>query len=193
MQLPRITWLFLSLAANAAMVPATPPDDGQWILADRQTMRLSPRVFRSLPTGIVKYLVRRGCSIPQSPEAGTTAPHNVIRGEFQRPGQRDWAVLCSTKSESSILVFGGARTQSVTETAKAKDIDFLQRMDEGKIVYSRVIGTVDRQYIWKHFQWYGGSQPPPIDHHGINDAFAGKGSVVLYWYRGRWLKLQGAD
>jgi len=32
-------------------------------------------------------------------------PNNVIKGEFARPGQIDWAVLCSVKGVSTILVF----------------------------------------------------------------------------------------
>jgi hypothetical protein len=40
---------------------------------------------------------------------------------------------------------------------------------------------------------YGGPKPPPLDHEGISDIFIGKASVVWYWYRDRWLKLQGAD
>ena len=38
-----------------------------------------------------------------------------------------------------------------------------------------------------------GPEPPPIDHQGINYAFIEKASVVLYWYEGQWLCLQGAD
>jgi hypothetical protein len=36
-------------------------------------------------------------------------------------------------------------------------------------------------------------KPPRIDHKGIDDAFVGKASEVHYYYRGKWLELQGAD
>jgi hypothetical protein len=45
----------------------------------------------------------------------------------------------------------------------------------------------------RHYDAYGSVKPPPIDHQGIDDAFAGKASVVLYFYRGKWLELTGAD
>jgi hypothetical protein len=32
-----------------------------------------------------------------------------------------------------------------------------------------------------------------MDHQGIDDAFVGKASVALYFYRGMWLQLSGAD
>ena len=48
-------------------------------------------------------------------------------------------------------------------------------------------------YILSHNRDYGGPEPPPIDHDGVNDVFAEKASVVHYFYRGRWLALTGAD
>jgi hypothetical protein len=32
-----------------------------------------------------------------------------------------------------------------------------------------------------------------IDHNGIDDAFLEKASITWYWYKGRWMQLQGAD
>ncbi len=79
------------------------------------------------------------------------------------------------------------------EIEKPQDIDRLQGWADGKIVYSRVITAVDGRYITDHYNAYGGEKPPPIDHRGIDDAFAGKASEVLYFYRGQWLRLAGAD
>jgi hypothetical protein len=45
----------------------------------------------------------------------------------------------------------------------------------------------------EHYKAYGGEKPPAIDHEGINDLFYGKASEVLYFYRGKWLHLTGAD
>jgi len=38
-----------------------------------------------------------------------------------------------------------------------------------------------------------GTEPPPVDRLGIDDAFPGKASVTCYWYEGKWLRLTGAD
>jgi hypothetical protein len=71
--------------------------------AERRIVRLPPAAFPELPGSVVHELQRRGCTIPQ--EAYTKKPHNVIHGEFARSGHKDWAVLCSIRGVSSILVF----------------------------------------------------------------------------------------
>src|ERR1700730_8470134 len=77
----------------------------QWKVADAATVRLSPQSFHQLPHNIIRSLQNRGCTIPQ--EFGNSEPHNVVSGEFITRGRRDWAVLCSRKRSSSILVFWG--------------------------------------------------------------------------------------
>lgn len=164
----------------------------RWQAADAATVRLKPAVFAQLPSHIVSFLQKRQCTVSQS--FGNLKPHNVIRGELARAGQFDWAVLCSRNRVSSILIFWNASTKSVGEIARSDDHDFLHVVDgEGKIGFSRAIGIVGKDYILDHFREYGGRKPPPIHHHGINDAFVEKASTVHYFYRKRWLKLQGAD
>jgi hypothetical protein len=64
----------------------------------------------------------------------------------------------------------------------------------GRVVgYSRALGVAQPGIHREHYDAYGGPKPPPIDHDGIGDIFVEKASVVWYWYRGRWLQLQGAD
>jgi hypothetical protein len=164
----------------------------QWKLADAATVRLLPQSFHQLPHSIIRSLQNRGCTIPQ--EFGNSEPHNVISGEFITKGQTDWAVLCSRKRRSSIFVFWGGSVRKVSAIAASPDIRFLQTIDGGgSIGFSRAIGAVGRHYILKHYHEYGGPKPPSIDHQGINDAYVEKGSVVHYYYRGKWLELHGAD
>jgi len=82
---------------------------------------------------------------------------------------------------------------NLAETAKRKDIDLLQSWGDGKMVYSWAITPVGKEYIMRHYHAYGGPKPPPINHQGINDTFFGKASVVLYFYKRKWLQLTGAD
>lgn len=163
----------------------------QWDLANSQVRRLPPSAFAQLPTPIQAELQRRRCTIPQVPMIET--PHNVIQGEFAKPGQTDWAVLCSTGRVTSILVFWNGSALNPVEIAKANDLDRLQGWGGEKIVYDWVISPVDRKFIMQHYTAYGGEKPPPIDHQGVEDAIYGKGSSVLYFYRGKWLHLTGAD
>ncbi len=164
----------------------------KWHIADVETLRLKPAAFSQLPKNIVSFLQKRSCTVPQS--FGSSTPHNVIRGQFARSGQFDWAVLCSRNRVSSILVFWNGSTKSVAEIASSEDKGFLQTIDgAGNVGFSRAIDVVDKDYILKHYREYGGRKPPQIKHQGINDAFVEKASSVLYFYRKRWLELQGAD
>ena len=116
-----------------------------------------------------------------------------IRGQFARPGQTDWAVLCSINGVSTILVFWNSSEKNPAEIARVADRDRLQGAGGDVIVYSRAISPVGKSFILQHYQAYGGPQPPPLDHQGIDDAFVEKASVVLYFHQGKWLTLTGAD
>src|SRR5689334_18492660 len=92
-------------AAVAGSGLAQPSPDLQRLIeaADRQVVRLSPAAFPELPKNLRAELQRRGCKIPQLPMV--RGRQNVIKGQFAKPGQTDWAVLCSIERVSSILVF----------------------------------------------------------------------------------------
>ena len=144
-----------------------------------------------LPVPLIAELQRRGCTIPQ--EVFSKSPNNVISGRFAKRGQTDWAVLCSVNRRSSILVFWNASPSNPAELAPGPDIDFLQSLAGGKIGFSRGISAVAKNYITQHHKIHDGPKPPPIDHQGINDAFLSKGSVVQYFFEGKWIELTGAD
>jgi hypothetical protein len=163
-----------------------------WPAADKATVRLKPAAFPDLPDAVRRYLEQRGCEVPQA--FSEKPPHNVVRGRFTSAARTDIAVLCSTNHSSSVLVFRGGTTSSVAVLAKHPDEDFLQVVDaDGAVGYSRALGIASPDYIRKHHAAYGGRKPPPLNHDGIDDIFVEKGSVVWYWYGGRWLQLQGAD
>ena len=160
--------------------------------ADRATIRLSPSAFPELPGAVRRELERRGCVIPQA--FSNRTPHNIVRGRFTSSAHKDWAVLCSRRQVSSILVFRSGSVASVLELARQPDRDRLQHVGPGGVIgYSRALGVADPKFIKEHHEWYGGPKPPPLDHDGINDMFVGKASVVWYRYAGRWLQLTGAD
>lgn len=183
--------------ADTAEIRARPgvaagiPTAADWSAADSATVRLSPTAFPELPAGIVRALLALGCTVPQL--WGAEKSHNVIRGEFARRGQTDWAVLCSRNRESALLVFWGGAADSVAEHPSVPDLNFLQGVGNDEIGFSRVIGIAGREYILDHYREYGGPEPPPIDHDGIEDAFEGKASAILYFYKGEWHTLTGAD
>lgn len=153
--------------------------------------RLRVENYPELPSGVAAVLQSRSCTIPQPHKDGPA--RNVIRGEFFRKRQKGWAVLCSSGGKSSILVFRNDHDRSPDEIAKDTDSHFLIDTPQGWTSYSREISAVDRKFIFYHYRAYGGPEPPPIDHKGIDDAFLEKASITWYWYNGKWMQLQGAD
>src|SRR5262252_1598333 len=108
-------------------------------VADLHTRRLKPSAFPELPQAVMTELQRRGCTIPQLPGARRS---NVIKGQFAKPGQTDWAVLCSIRRISAILVFWNGSASNVSEIAKGKDIGRLQTGAGDQIDYSWGIAPV---------------------------------------------------
>lgn len=185
-----VNTLRLALAL-AVMAAVSVGQDLNFQEAERQIVRLPPTAFTRLPAAVVRELQRRGCTIPQ--EVFSKTPNNAVRGQFARPGQMDWAVLCSVNGASSILVFWNGSANSPADLAVAEDKIYLQGLGGDKIGFSRGISAVGKDYITRHQVAFGGPKLPPIDHQGINDAFVGKASVVQYFFEGTWLQLAGAD
>jgi hypothetical protein len=172
----------ITAALLAITVPAWPQSESSGQTGrEYAVVRLRPTAFPELPKNLVVELKRRGCTIPQP---YTNRKANVIRGEFAKPGQTDWAVLCSKSGFSSILVFWNGSEHNPTKIARWQE--------EPTVIYDHFINPVGRKFISDHYRAYDGPKPPPIDHQGIESG-GEKASVVLYLYRGKWLKLQGAD
>ena len=163
----------------------------QWEKANREVVRLAPSSFNQLPKTVRQELERRNCTIPQVWNGHQ--PGNVIYGEFLKKGQKDWAVLCSVRLKSSILVLPAASPQTAFKLEEEEDLNMLQGVGDGKIGYSREITPVDEAFIREHRMANGETKLPALDHLGINDAVAEKGSVVFYYYQNKWLRLTGSD
>ena len=189
-------WVFPKMDAKMAgiLAPgARPPEDFQarFDPAAKAILSVPPDAFPQLPETIISTLRALECKIPQPSASGP--PRNVIPGDFFAQGQAGWAVLCSSGGFSSILVFRDNFDAHPEELAKSEDKGYLQDVGNDKIAYSREITAVDRKFIMTHYRAYGGPEPPPIEHQGIDDAFLEKASVTYYWYQGKWMRLQGAD
>jgi hypothetical protein len=172
---------------------ARSPEDYQarFDAAAKAILLVPPDAFPQLPDTVKSTLRSLKCAIPQPSASGP--PRNVIRGDFFTRGQTGWAVLCSSGGFSSILVFRDNLDAHPEELERSEDKDYLQGLGNDEIGYSREITAVDRKFIMSNYRAYGGPEPPPIDHQGIDNAFLEKASATLYWYEGKWLRLQGAD
>src|SRR5579859_6550760 len=134
MDTPLIALLLVTIPFRAAFTQ--PPEDlkSRFDGAERRIVRLPPTAFPELPGSVVRELQRRGCTIPQTPY--TKKPHNVIKGEFAKPGQTDWAVLCSVKSISTILVFWKGSETNPAAIAPMEDRNYLQTINTADPGYS---------------------------------------------------------
>jgi hypothetical protein len=165
-----------------------------------QMKRLAPSAFPDLPNAVRGELERRGCTIPQ---ANGRQPNNVVRGEFAKSGQRDWALFCSTNEAGGyttrLLVFWNGTAQSPAEFESFPDGEYLSwNVDAPSQVFlSRSLSVATRDFILEHDRYYGQAKgvtlPSPLDHQGINDGFYESGSIVHYLDKGKWLQLSGAD
>jgi hypothetical protein len=138
--------------------------------------------FPALAPAARQALERRGCRVPQSPYA-ESKPNNVVRGQFTRPGQTDWAALCAVGDRMIVVVMWGAVAacpDTISQTAATVS-------DE------HGLGVVDSAYIEQHEQWYGGGRAFPISHEGIDFGYEDKASMVWYCHEGVWWELPGAD
>jgi hypothetical protein len=191
-RLARVFSLLLSLPTLPTLLYAQ--SAAEWQAAAQRIVRLAPAAFRELPTAVRQELESRGCRIPQLGPAFGSDRSNVISGHFARPGQRDWAVLCSRGDSSQVLLFWGGQADRVEAWAPEADATWLQGMGPGGIQYSRYLAVADSAAIARHAREYGGPLPPrPITHDGLEVGFAEKGSAISYWHDGRWYDLQGAD
>jgi hypothetical protein len=162
-----------------------PPPPPQRAAIQAPIRRLPVDAFPQLPSTIAAVLKARQCTVPQPAPDGA---RNVIQGEFFAPGERGWAVLCSTGATTRLLAFRRDDDSQPVEVNRRDDLTYVQ---DG--IYSRQITAVGRDFIIRHYRAYGGPEPPLITHHAIDDAFLEKASVTWYFHQGKWLQLQGAD
>jgi hypothetical protein len=148
-----------------------------------KVVKLSPSAFPQLPVRLAAALERLGCTIPQHAESGKRG--NVIKGEFSRPGQMDWAVLCTRPGYLELYVF---RNGQPTNRAVVWSLRVPEPLPGP---FETEIAPVGRDYILEHCRAEG-AEAPPIDHQGIG-ASTGMSGGISYLYRGKWLVLPGAD
>lgn len=157
--------------------------------------RLPPVVFRQLPASVRHDLEGRGCLIPQTWDG--RAPQNVIRGAFTSVNAIEWAILCSVRETSQILIFryGPSNTARIVDSLeRSPDGAWVQGIGAGRAGYSRLIQTRPRRRIsgWR-VDVDQKKIPQPIDHDAIEQVFLEKGAQAFYFARGRWYRQITAD
>ena len=144
-------------------------------------VKARPSEFPELPANLLQELNRRHCMIPQLPgKFNSSERQNVVKGEFAKTGQTDWAVLCSTRRQiGNILVFWNGSELNPSE------------VDVGSLGLYTTIGPVSEPSITKQHSTQGpfiNGLPLEIDHQGIGSVSDSQ-STVMYYYKGKWLTL----
>ena len=145
--------------------------------------------FPELPAAIAQNLKVRGCRIPQV--TGVSKRHNVIHGQFGKPGLNDWAVLCLQKNTSVIFIFWNG---GVKNPARLAPLD--ETISPSKNGYYRILQVAGEKFMRSHHDDSASEMDPMpkvLDHDGIDDGINEKGSSVHYFNGGKWLTLTGSD
>lgn len=188
--LRHIDWSLVARSFGVFLVTAIAAIVSIGAQKDRETGRLMlPRDFPELPAGIAQDLVNRGCRIPQV--KGIPEKRNVIQGQFMKPGQRDWAVLCLHGNTSAILVYWNGYPEGMTQLAPMDET-----ITPSKNGYYRILQVVGQKFIRSHYDASASDTDPLpgiVDHDGIDDGILEKGSIVHYFDSQKWLRLAGSD
>lgn len=177
--------------------PAGPTTD-EYDEALRNITYLSPMEFEEVPLHIRKLLTAIECMIPQTP---IPERHNIISGEFAKPGQTDWAAMCSVRGWSRVFVaWGGPMQCPPLKASFDKYAMLVAEPDEdgeryiffARSIFATTAGPRDdgpkedeSRIIWQR-------EPPPENrtHDSIGITFFGHGAPAYYCHEGRWLQYQ---
>ena len=177
-------FLLLLLTAFAQAQTAEQIDRGQLTINSghyNYTIRRLPlSSFPDLPTPVRDALDHRRCVIPQPFDA--KRPDNVVSGSFLAEGSRDWAVLCSNASTTTLLVFS-ADSGTPTELGSHSDLDVLtQHVGSSGLGYSWTISAATPVEVSRVSK----IDADQIDHEGIKDEIIDQSSVLHFHSKGKW-------
>jgi hypothetical protein len=163
------------------------------VMVSAQSRYLKPADFPELPVLIQQKLNQLGCVIPQSSD--DTTPHNVVSGHFARPGQVDWAVICSKKGKSTVMVFWGRPNACAARPwgpYKDKGINVSLDSNSGKkglFLRLKVRSPESARAVLEHLRQKNAN----LTHESLEYFHPGTGVRVEYCSSGRWRELWHAD
>jgi hypothetical protein len=140
---------------QSAQDQQVPTQEG-WQRAESQIRRSPPSAFGHVPKWVADDLVTRGCAIPQP--FGAREPSNLIRGQFARNGEWNWAAICSKEGKSQVVVLWGGQAACPNHLGESPDINQLVGIDSGKIGYTYRIVRVGPDEIRKDIREWGDPQ-----------------------------------
>jgi hypothetical protein len=134
---------------------------------------------RSIPVALREPLRKIDCTLPQARLAA--ADVFVTWGEFERPGQRDVAVLCVHADHSSNVYMFWNADPARMETMPISG-SFVAKVDLEEL-RSRIDSALPRQP----------DMPAAVTHDGLEVGCCECCSGLYYRHEGKWFSLPGAD
>ena len=188
----RTRWVFvcvlLVLPMAAQQDAPSLNESGKVMMAGRSVAylirRLPVNAFPDLPDAVVAQLEKRQCLIPQTYEAHH--PENVVHASLERAGSSDWAVLCSTNGEVSLMVFfGSAQSRPAILLTVAEKQRLQQHDSSGVLGFNWAIDPASPDAV--HEAQSGLERKPPrVDHDALEDILIDQKNVYRFFSKGTW-------
>src|SRR5579862_286130 len=188
----RTRWVFLCVLLVLPMAAQQDApnlnESGKVMMAGRSVAylirRLPVNAFPDLPDAVVAQLEKRQCLIPQSYEAHH--PENVVHASLERAGSSDWAVLCSTNGEVSLMVFfGSAQSRPAILLTVAEKQRLQQHDSSGVLGFNWAIDPASPDAV--HEAQSGLERKPPrVDHDALEDILIDQKTVYRFFSKGTW-------
>lgn len=189
----RTSILSILLALSAGMCaqsssPAELVTTGNTII-DGQSMpyqirHLPVSSYPELPAVIASELIEMGCVIPQTYQA--RRPENVVHASLERAGSSDWAVLCSSAGNVSLLVFFGSEPLRHVQLASAPEVQRLQKHLGTEVLgFNWGIDPASPERI-RQAQIGLSPRPPKLDHDALADSVIDYKTIYRFYANGKW-------
>jgi len=118
-----------------------------------------PSAFPELPKNVRADLERRKCKVRQIIHEKKV---NVIKGEFARRGQTDWAVLCEAGRTTAILVYWNGSEINPARIGQQNDAVRYEITADNRLENIRVISPAGRREIMTHYSHSPGLERPRL-------------------------------
>ena len=154
----------------------------------------TPESIRQLPTEVRQDLVKRRCLIPKYTGATENEDGAFTMSHFRSSTSIDYAVVCHIPSLKiqNVLVYSRSKGVWTGEVIDDGQFDPAPDVDKCEVT----VGIATPKYIVDHAKAYAPEELkslPPLDHNGVDVGICEKASIVLYFSKGKWIGLQGAD
>jgi hypothetical protein len=188
----RLLVLTLAVSSPFAISQASTPDplvtEGHIDQGGRsvpyEVRHLPVSSFPNLPLNVAGQLTDRGCLIPQTYEA--RRPENVVHASLQRQGSSDWAILCSTQGEVSLMVFFGAAPGRPLTLVSTPETQRLQTHFGTPVLgFNWGIDPVTPDAI-RQAQIGLFPRPARLDHDALSDSQVDRKTIYHYYAKDAW-------